>query len=62
MAKKTRNLEIRNDIKKSGVCSWEVAEKLGVSGSHFSVLLRQNLSDDQKSAIYKAIEAAKEGN
>lgn len=54
------NEDIRKEIKSSGVCLCHVARKLGIYEHAFQRLLRKSLSEDQKNAIYKAIEIAKE--
>ena len=54
------NEDIRKEIKSSGLCLCHVARKMGIYEHAFQRLLRKNLSEDQKIAIYKAIEIAKE--
>ena len=54
------NEDIRKEIKSSGLCMCYVARKMGIYEHAFQRLLRKNLSEDQKNAIYKAIEIAKE--
>lgn len=54
------NEDIRKEIKSSGVCLCHVARKLGIYEHAFQRLLRKSLSDEQKNAVYKAIELAKE--
>lgn len=54
------NEDIRKEIKSSGLCLCHVARKMGIYEHAFQRLLRKNLSEDQKNAIYKAIEIAKE--
>ena len=54
------NEDIRKEIKSSGLCMCHVARKMGIYEHAFRRLLRKNLSEDQKNAIYKAIEIAKE--
>lgn len=54
------NTDIRNLIRVSGFCSWQVAEKLG--GMHensFYRLLRKELDEQDKARIYKALEQLK---
>lgn len=51
-----QNLEIRQAILESGVKQWQIAEKLGISESSFSKLLRKELSGEKKKEILGAIE------
>lgn len=50
------NLEIRQALLKTGAKQWRIAEKLGISESSFSKLLRKELSDEKKKEILDAIE------
>ena len=54
------NEDIRKEIKSSGLCMCHVARKLGIYEHAFQRLLRKALSEDQRKAVYKAIELAKE--
>lgn len=54
------NEDIRQTIKSSGLCLCHVARKMGIYEHAFQRLLRKSLSDEQKNAVYKAIEIAKE--
>jgi hypothetical protein len=49
------NQDVRNAIKRNGICFWEVADKLGVNDGNFSRLLRRELLPDRKSQIYTTI-------
>ena len=51
----TKNSEIRNQAKKSGVCLWQIAEELKMQDSNFSRLLRHELSTDKKEQILAII-------
>lgn len=51
----TANADIRKEIESSGVKKWEIAAKLGVHHSTFSVWLRQEMSDEQKAQVRAAI-------
>ena len=51
----TANADIRKEIESSGVKKWEIAVKLGVHHSTFSVWLRQEMSDEQKAQVRAAI-------
>lgn len=50
------NLEIRQALLKTGTKQWRIAEKLGISESSFSKLLRKELSEEKKREILNAIE------
>lgn len=54
------NADIRNEIESSGVKKWEVAAKLGVHHSTFSIWLRFEMSDELKEKIRAAIKELKE--
>ena len=54
------NEDIKQMIKSSGLCLCHVARKMGIYEHAFQRLLRKSLSEDQKNAVYKAIELAKE--
>lgn len=53
------NQEIRDQIRAAGLKQWEVARKLGVAESTFIRWLRDELSEEQRTAISKAIEDLK---
>lgn len=53
------NQEIRQMIKTEGLKQWQVAKALGVTEYTFIRWLRDDLSEERRNAIYKAIEAAK---
>lgn len=50
-----KNNDIRELAKNSGVCLWEIAERIGLSDSNFSRMLRYPLSIEQKGVIISAI-------
>lgn len=52
------NKEIREAIRGAGLKQWQVAKLCGVSEWTFVRWLRDELSEDRRKAIYKAIEAA----
>lgn len=56
------NLEIRQQIKDSGLPFWYVADQLGVADTTFSKWLRKELPEDKKAAILQVIEQAKTAN
>ena len=49
------NLDVREAIRKSRVCHYEVAMQLHISEYTFCRWLRQELSDEKKNKIYEAI-------
>lgn len=53
----SNNIEIRMEMAKSGLKQWQVAERLGLSESGFSRLLRKELSDEEKQKIIKCIQS-----
>ena len=53
------NQEIRDQIKAAGLKQWEVARKLGVAELTFIRWLRDELSEEQRTVIFKAIEDLK---
>lgn len=54
--KQTRNEEIKTAAKNAGVYLWEVAERLGIGNSAFSVKLRYELSPEEKEKILGIID------
>ncbi|MGX2945879.1 hypothetical protein [Enterococcus alishanensis] len=50
------NQEIRDQIFMNRLRNWEVAEKLNLSDSRFSVWLRTPLREDRKQRVEKAID------
>ena len=57
------NLDIRAKAKGAGVKLWEIADKLGITDSHFSRKLRHELPQAEKDRIFSVIEEiAKEEN
>lgn len=57
----TNNLVIRRAIKKAGLFQWQVAEKYGVTESHFSRMLRHELPPEEQQIILTIIQNLKEG-
>lgn len=55
------NVELRTYAMSKGVKQWQIAEKLGVSESVLCRKLRHELSEDDKSKIYQAIDQAEKG-
>jgi predicted XRE-type DNA-binding protein len=53
------NQEIRNMIFSSRIRNYEVAEKVGISDTRFSVWLRTELSDERKQRVLNAIDELK---
>ena len=54
--RQSRNEEIKTAAKNAGVYLWEVAERIGMSGSYFSVKLRYELSPEEKEKILGIID------
>ncbi|MCF1601688.1 hypothetical protein [Tetragenococcus halophilus] len=50
------NQEIRNKIFYNRLRNWEVAKKVGISDSRFSVWLRSPLKKERKQRVEKAID------
>lgn len=50
------NLEIRLAIKKARLYNYEVAAELGVSESHFSRKLRNEMGEEERQRVLDAIE------
>jgi DNA-binding CsgD family transcriptional regulator len=55
-----RNQDIRNLIRDSKICNWQVAEALKISDNTFYMLLRKKLTDSDRQRILSAIETVKE--
>lgn len=51
------NQEIRKRIKAAGLKQWQVARQCGVTEYTFIRWLRDELTEDRRNAIFKAIEA-----
>lgn len=55
------NIEIRNAIFSNNIKKWEVANKLGVTDSTFSRMLRSEMSNEKKKEILNIIKNLKKG-
>lgn len=53
------NQEIRNLIATNRLRNWEVADKVGISDSRFSVWLRVEMTEERKERVLKAIKQLK---
>lgn len=53
------NLEIREEIRKSRLFHYEIADALGVSESAFSKWLRSEMDAERKEKVIRAIETVK---
>ncbi len=53
---KTANNDIKQQAKISGVCLWQVAQRLGINDGNFSRKLRNELSEKEKERIFNIIE------
>ena len=49
------NQDIRNEIKEAGLFLWQIAEKVGISDTRFSVHLRHEFSPEKKAKIRSII-------
>lgn len=54
-----KNNDIRQETQKANVKLWQIAEKLGVTDSTFSKMLRKELSAEQKEKIFTIITTLK---
>lgn len=54
------NKDIRIAIRKSGLYNWQVASCIPLTDSNFSKWLRLEMSKEDKTRVYAAIEKAKE--
>lgn len=55
------NIEIRNAIFSNNIKKWEIANKLDVTDSTFSRMLRNEISNDKKNEILNIINNLKKG-
>lgn len=51
----TSNIELRQAIRDSGLCAYQVAELIGMTETSFSRLMRHELAPDRKSQILNVI-------
>ncbi len=56
---KIANNDIKTQAKKSGVYLWQIADKLGIADTRFSVKLRRELPQEEKAKIFSIIEELK---
>ena len=54
---RNKNVEVRAAMQENGLFQWEVAERIGVSDSTLSRMLRHELPPEEKAAIIRAIES-----
>lgn len=54
------NKDVRLAAASAGICLWEIAEALGVTDSTFSRKLRRELPENEKEAVFRAIERMRE--
>ena len=57
MKSKYMNKDIREAIKKKGLCQYEVAQTLGIYPETLAHWLSMNLTEEKKNRIFEAIEA-----
>ena len=55
------NIEIRNAIFSNNIKKWEIANKLGVTDSTFSRMLRNEISNEKKNEILSIINTLRKG-
>ena len=55
------NCELRKYATNNGVKHWQIAERLGMSESVFCRKMRHEMKDDEKIAVYEAIDQVKRG-
>ncbi len=53
------NKEIRLKAFEAGIPHWKIAERLGMKGSNFCVMLRQELTEEKKNEILRIIDELK---
>ncbi|MFJ5625582.1 hypothetical protein ACIQD3_23570 [Peribacillus loiseleuriae] len=56
MKMKKPNEDIRELVRKSGFCSWQVANKLNCHENTYYRLMRKELSEEDKKRIYRALD------
>ena len=56
-----KNVEIRSAFMQAGIKQWKLAEKLGISETHFSRKLRNELDAEEKQKILEVIEKLAKG-
>lgn len=61
MRRNTANQDVRNAITEKGFYMWEIAEKLGVSDTFFTKMMRTELPRTEKERIIAVIEGAADG-
>lgn len=55
------NKGIRNEIAGAGLKMWQIAQRLGISESTFTRLMRTEMTDKKKAEIKAIIEELKDG-
>lgn len=55
------NIEIRNAIFSNNIKKWEIANKLGITDSTFSRMLRNEIPNEKKKEILNIINDLKKG-
>lgn len=54
------NIEVRNKIRITGVRYWEVANKIGISPSTFTVWMRTEMDSEKMQRVMEALEELEE--
>lgn len=55
-----KNNDIRELAKRNGICLWQIAERLEITDSYFSRILRKELPSEKKMKIVKIIKEMSE--
>ena len=55
------NMDIRHKALGYGIPLYQIAQKIGISETHFFRKLRNELNDEEKEKIFKAIEQIQKG-
>ena len=50
------NIDIRRELLERDMKQWKLAEKIGISESKLSKMLRRKLTEEERQSILKAIE------
>ena len=58
---KITNYELRKEIQEAGIYHWQIADQLGMSEATLSRKFRYELKEEEKKAVYAAIEEVKKG-
>lgn len=59
--KNKTNQDVRDAIIAAGIYQWQIADQLGMNEATLSRKLRYELKEEEKKAVYAAIEEVKKG-